>query len=372
MSVILGPVNAIRHPFMHDTREEEVGVVIGPAETLGHPFRSVTEVPLRREVEGHTVYAFGTKWLYSALEIVPDEDVEAVIVWDPGWCRTGTGEGAIDELRKIWELAQEWDAPLIGLFSDWFAAWKVDHGIVGTKSATMYCDGIIVDPAGAESLRTSVHPLSVTDRRDQRYRPVWEMESFLTYGRLPRVGGGESAPMLPLDEREVDVAMVSTLHPQHVVLRPYYVKAMRDACADLKLRFEFTDRASAEEMEELYLNSKVVFNVSLGSQPNCRVAEALACGCVLLTDSWNIGMKNVPCYRFRSAEDIVTKLGEFSVYDHDDWQACQSASLRWAQMNTPTRVWERIIDAALDLSSLTWHARVARKAFAEGFDRAAN
>lgn len=372
VSVVLGPVNAIRHPFMHDKREEQLGIAIGPTETLGHPFRIVTEVPLRREVGKHTVYAFGTKWLYSELAIVPDEDVEAVIVWDPGWLRTGTGEGAIDELRKVWELAHGWGAPVVGLYSDWFAAWKVEAGIIGTKASTMYMDALIVDPAGAEALRQSIHPLSITNPLDQRYRPIAEVESFLTYGRLPRIGGGELAEMKPLHERSVDVAMVSTLHPQHVVLRPYYVKAMREACRDLGLTFEFKNSLKAEEMEELYLDTKVVFNVSLGSQPNCRVHEALACGCVLLTDSWNIGLGDVPCLRYESASHLRERLAMFKHYSPAHWQEHQDAALRWAQEHTPDKTWTEVIDTALDLVDMTTDARIARTAFAEGFRRAAN
>lgn len=342
-----------------------MAVVAGPTEVLGHPFRVVTEVPVERRVGGHTVYAFGTKWLYSELEVIPGEPVEAVVVWDPGWLRTGTGEGAKHEIHRIWELAQEWDAPVIGLFSDWFAAWKTETGIVGTLAATMYCDALIVDPAGASALRHSVHPLSVTDPADHRYRPIQEMSGFLTYGRLPRVGGGIHVEMKPIHEREVDVAMVSTLHPQHVVLRPYYVDALREICDRLGLRFEWTDKASASEMEELYLNSKVVANVSLGTQHNCRVPEALACGAMLLTDGWNIGMKDVPCARFLDPWEMEVLLNDLLQMGPDQQQRQQDLGLLWATRNSPERTWKRVFDAATILAPMTVKARRARQRMAE-------
>jgi hypothetical protein len=340
--------------------DPDMGIAVGPVEAMGHPFCSVTEVPLRREVGEHIAYAFGTKWLYSKLRIVPDEPVDAVVLWDPGWLRTGTGEGAIDEIRKVWEQAQEWDAPVVGLYSDWFAAWKVDTGISGTLSSTMFCDALIVDPAGAAALRASVHPLRVTDPNDHRYRPIVEMDSFLTYGRLPRIGGELDVEVPPIHEREVDVAMVSTLHPQHVVLRPYYVDSLRKICAENRWSFEFRNDATAEEMEELYLNSKVVANVSLGSQPNCRVSEALACGALLLTDGWNIGVRDVPCARFNDAFEMKVLLRDLLEMEPVHQDRVQLMGRAWARAHSPERTWKRVFDAALAVAPLTQSARGAR------------
>lgn len=340
-------------------------IVTGPAEALGHPFRVVTEVPLERQIARHRTMSFGTKWLYSDLRVILPEDVDAVVLWDPGWLRTGTGEGAIDEIRRVWELAQEWDAPVVGLYSDWFAAWKVDTGIIGTLASTMFCDALIVDPAGAASLRASAHPLRVEDPGDHRYRPIREMDSFLTYGRLPRIGGGLDVEVPPTSERDIDVAMVSTLHPQHVVLRPYYVQAMRLICDRNGWSFEFTDKATAEEMEELYLRSKVVFNVSLGSQPNCRVAEALACGALLLTDDWNIGIGEVPCHTFADRRELEETLTALFAASDDTLARFQEAGLAWAGRHTPERVWGRVLGAALEVAALTGDARRARAELSE-------
>jgi hypothetical protein len=334
---------------------------MGPIETMGHPFRVVTEVPVRREIGDHVTYAFGTKWLYSELSIIPDEPIEAIVAWDPGWLRTGEGDGAIHEIKKLWEMSREMDVPLIGLYSDWFAAWQVTTGIVGTLASTMYCDAIIVDPAGAASLRAAVHPLRVTDPTDHRFRPIHVMDSFLTYGRLPRVGGGLNVEIPPIKERDIDVAMVSTLHPQHVVLRPYYVEALKEICALHGWSFEFRDRASAEEMEELYLNSKVVANVSLGSQPNCRVSEALACGCILVSDGWNIGMWSVPHIRFLDKQSLEVRL--FSALSEGNGQSLQESGLAWAANNRPEHVWERVLDAVIEVAPLTADARAARLVF---------
>lgn len=340
-------------------------VVTGPAETLGHPFKVVTEVPLERQIGKHRTVSFGTKWLYSGLDVTFDEDVEAVVVWDPGWLRTGTGEGAIHELQHIWDLAQEWDAPVVGLYSDWFAAWDVGEGLIGTLASTMFMDALIVDPAGVAALKRSVHPLTVEDEHDHRYRPMMEGRSFLTYGRLPRIGGGLDVEVPKIHEREVDVAMVSTLHPQHVVLRPYYVAELERICAEHKWSFIWTDRASAEEMEEIYLNSKVVFNVSLGTQPNCRVHEALACGALLLTDGWNIGMKDVPCSRYSDAWELEILLRDLLTLDPTSADRLQLNGLAWAGQRTPEKVWEGVLGAAVHIASHTHVARAARRRFRE-------
>ena len=337
----------------------------GPVETLGHPFRIVTEVPLIRDIGRHTTFSFGTKFLYTDLKVDLPEPVDAVVVWDPGWLRTGTGEGAIHEIHKIWEMAQEWDAPVVGLFSDWFAAWEVADGIVGTKTATMYMDAIIIDSAGAAALRRSVHPLTVTDENDRRYCPIVVNDSFLSYGRLPRIGGDLDLDVAKIHEREIDVSMVSTLHPQHVVLRPYYVDLMERICADNGWSFVWTDKATAEEMEDLYLRSKVVFNVSLGSQPNCRVYEALACGCLLLTDGWNIGMKGVPCVRYTDPWKLEIALFDLLSSEPARQARMQYRGLTWAQAHSPTRTFERVFDQALEAASQTRSARVARRVFRE-------
>ena len=338
-------------------------IAAGPVETLGHPFRIVTEVPLERQIGKHRTFSFGTKWLYSDLDVQFDENIEAVVVWDPGWLRTGTGEGAIHELQKIWDFAQEWKAPVIGLFSDWFAAWEVEQGIIGTKAATMYMDAIIVDHAGESALRHSIHPLTVKDPNDRRFCPMLANDWFLTYGRLPRIGGGLDVEMKPPAEREVDVAMVSTLHPQHVLLRPYYVDKVAEICDRHGWSFQWTDKASAEEMEALYLNSKVCFNVSLGSQPNCRVYEGLAAGCLLLTDSWNIGMKNVPCAKYQSAEDLESQLGYLLSLPANSQALLQMAGLGWAAQRTPESTWEKILDDVVKLAKTTTSARAARNKF---------
>lgn len=360
--ILLGPTNAIRHPFMHDLREgnDDMAVMVGPIETMGHPFRVVTEVPVERVIGNHLVYAFGTKWLYSELEIIPEEEIEAIVVWDPGWLRTGQGDGAIHEIRKLWEMSREMDVPLIGLYSDWFAAWQVSTGIVGTLASVMYCDAIIIDPAGAASLRAAVHPLRVTDPEDRRFRPIHVLDSFLTYGRLPRVGGGLDVEIPLPQERDIDVAMVSTLHPQHVVLRPYYVEKIKEICTANGWSFEFRDRASAEEMEELYLNSQVVVNVSLGSQPNCRVSEALACGCILVSDGWNIGMKDVPHMQFNDVRRLEQQL---RLAVSDGAEILQKAGLEWASKNRPEHVWARVFDAVMEVAPLTRASATARLLF---------
>ena len=330
---------------------------------MGHPFNVGTEVPVERVLSDViTAYGFHTKWLYTDLSIVPDEPFEAIVLWDPGWIRTGEGAGAIDELRKLWELGKELDVPLIGVYSDWFASWNANVGLAGTLTSLMYCDAIITDPAGAASLRLAP-PMRITDPVDARYRPIQVMSRFLTYGRLPNVGAvdfNEEVP--PLRERTVDVSMVSTMHPQHVVLRPYYVNLLRDICEKRNWNFEFRDRATPSEMEELYLNSRVVVNISLGTQLNYRVYEALACGALLVTDDWNIGLEDVPCYRFNCERSLHKAMDDAITRSWVAGEPYQRRGVEWAQAHAPHLVWDRILNECRDLAPMTKYARGIRNA----------
>ena len=253
--------------------------LVGPVNSLGHPFPNLHEVPIERRVGEHLVYAFGQKWLYADLEIVPAEPVEAVLLWDPGWLRDGTmPRRALDEVARVRAVADGWDCPVFGLSSDWFATWGAGgSGMYGTMRSFQALDGLVVDPVGAAALRMAMpgwmrrngdgKPIGA-DPNDYRYRAIVELTPFLSYGRLPNVGGEDWREVPPPQDRSLDVTIVSNLYPGLVVARSYFVEAARRICQRRGWSFIHRSQVSPEEMECLYLDSRAVLNVSLGTQPN--------------------------------------------------------------------------------------------------------
>lgn len=346
--------------------------LVGPVNSLGHPFPNLHEVPIERRVGRHTVYAFGKKWLYSDLKIVPAEPIEAVVVWDPGWlCDGAHPEYLRDEIAVLRERTQEWDVALFGLASDWFATWGAGRGMHGMLGAFRALDGVVIDPVGAAALRATMPRGAPEDPADYRHRAIVEVPNFLHAGRLPNIGRGEGGPVPLPEERTVDVCMVSNLYPNLVVFRPYFTEAARRICDRHGWSFVYRNRVRPEEMEELYLDSKVVLNMSLGSQPNCRVYEALACGAALVTDGWNLGMEGVPCERFGNEQQLEVALSR--ALNAPDWKALhtQTLGLEWAWRHTPETQWAKVLDAVQVAAAPTAPARAARMAWEKEMDEKA-
>lgn len=343
--------------------------LLGPVNYLGHPFTSLREAPIRREIGGHVVYAFGGSFLYSKLRIEPDEPVEAILAWDPGWMRDGSHPAyKTDEIGRLREMADEWDCPIFGLASDWFATWGAGgNGMYGMMPAFKALDGVVIDPVGAATLRGTMPHGAVDDPRDYRHRPIVELSPFLHAGRLPTMGVEDPPDVPPLRDRDIDVCMVSSLYPGLVVHRSYYVEAARRICDSRGWTFVHRTRVSPEDMEAMYLNSKIVLNVSLGTQPNCRVFEALACGAILVTDGWNVGTRDVPAYRFSSADELEMQL-EIAMEDVHRDSRVQRDGLEWARRHSPVRQWTRVLDAVKLAAATTAPARAARRAWQEEMD----
>lgn len=145
------------------------------------------------------------------------------------------------------------------------------------------------------------------------------------------------------------------------MFRPYYVEAAKRICDANDWSFVRRNHVSPEEMEQLYLDSKVVLNVSLGTQPNCRVYEALACGAVLVTDSWNVGMDGAPAITFGGVRELESAL--HLALDRSDSHAkdLQDLGRRWAcEVKSPINQWTKVIDAVLREAAPTAPARAAR------------
>lgn len=338
--------------------------LVGSVNSLGHPFTNLHEVPIERRIGDHLVYAFGQKWLYSGLELVPQEPIEAVLLWDPGWMRDGTrGHGwMVDEIGRIRGMADAWDCPVFGLASDWFATWGIGgNGMYGMMSAFRALDGVVIDHVGAAALRSTQPPGMTFDGSDYRHREIVELSGFLHAGRLPTMGV-EDPPRVPTRrERSIDVCIVSSLYQGLVVHRAYFVEAARRYCERMGYSFVHRSQVSPEEMERLYLDSKVVLNVALGTQANCRVYEALVCGAYLVTDAFNADLDGAPGSRFSDIRGLERAI---------DVGLCapprmQAHGREWVLRRTPERQWMRVLDAIGPAIRRTSAARQARREWQE-------
>lgn len=326
--------------------------LVGPVGVLGHPFRhGGHELVVERQVGGRLCYAFDSKWLHTDLEFEPAEEVQAVVVWDPAWLRRGVLGHEVQELRRVWEISRKLEVPLVAVYSDWFAGWETTNTRIGTKDSVMHMDAIVIDPAGKAALRECIPPLKITDPRDRRYRPIVPLTNLMSYGRLP-VLGGDPQQVLQVPEkhpqagRSIDVSYVGHAHPGNVVLRSYYLRALRDMCESSGMTYWFTDKATPDELERVYLDSKVVFNHSLGSTLNMRCFEALACGAVLLTDSHNIGNWSLHGveYPYGGLQDM--RLALRGLLDNPEVrQEHAEMGVQWAVQHSPDAVWGRNFDA---------------------------
>jgi hypothetical protein len=335
-----------------------VSFLVGPVGSLGHPFPNLHDVPIERQIGDHLVYAFGQKWLYTNLKLIPGEDIEAVLLWDPGWCGDGSnGRGYLDEIAKVRTMADEWDCPVFGLASDWFATWGVNGGgMHGMMSAFRALDGVVIDHVGAAALR-STQPTNIKfDHTDYRHREIVELSGFLHAGRLPTMGVEELPEVLPTKEREIDVCIVSNLYQGLVVHRAYFLEMARHICERHGWSFVHRARVAPDEMERLYLNSKVVLNVALGTQANCRVYEAHACGALLVTDGFNADLSGVPGARFTDKQSLEQAL----LASLRAPQAIQDMGREWAKRHTPEKQWAKVLDALKPAIESTAHARRER------------
>jgi hypothetical protein len=337
--------------------------------SLGHPFPNLHEVPIERRIGNHLVYAFGGSWLYADLEIVPAEPIEAVLLWDPGWMRNGTwAKNTIDEIAHIREIADKWDCPIFGLASDWFATWGAGgSGMYGMMEAFKALDGVVIDPVGAAALRSTQPPNISLDHSDYRHREIVELSGYLTAGRLPTMGVEAPPPVKPYADRSIDVCVVSNLYQGLVVHRSYFFEMARRICERRGWSFVHRNKVKPEEMERLYLDSRIVLNVALGTQANCRVYEALACGAYLVTDAFNADLGGAPCARFSNIYELEQMLDAGMRAP----QEIQGVGLTWAQRHSPERQWARVFDALLPAITRTGEARGARRAWQAEMDEKA-
>ncbi len=315
------------------------------------------------------VYAFDTKFLYSDIELKMDQDVAALVVWDPCWRRPGDDGEAKRELYEMWRLARRLEVPLIGLYSDWFTAWEPSTYVIGTKRSLMFCDAVITDPVGAATFRRTIPPFRVTDPTDTRHRPIIEMDNFLTYGRMDTLAAD---PKLvenvltshPHSKRDIDVCFVGHPHPGAVLFRSYYLDYLEQVCDQNGYKLLITNKVSSAQMEEILLNSRVCFNSALGSQLNCRIYEGASAGCMMLHHhntmaDWSLfGAVTM----FSNQSEMKWRLNKLLALDETEAHLVARKGIDFALQHTPEKVWTDVfkaVDKAVENCAATLQVRLA-------------
>jgi len=329
--------------------------LIGPVQAAGYPWEeSYHEVVEEKTVGRHLVYSWSSPWLYSNVTFVPREPIDVVVVYDPPWLRDGTGDSPVDgtfprthvnEAAQLVEKLRECGvetAPRVGWVSDWFAGWK-KPGWVGIRAVEVL-DAVVIDPAGAAALR--YHGCRV---------PIVELPSLHSYARLPTLAPSETEVLAvpdgcPQEHRPIDVCFVGYAHTDSVPLRAMFLERLQSFCRSAGLRSYIGSGptrtgVSRGTMEQLLLDSKVCFNLSLGTMLNMRTYEALAAGCVLVTDAWNVGNGELEdnAAFYRSFEDVELIVRTLLADDESRQLACEVGTV-WAANRSPDRNWRNLFD----------------------------
>lgn len=322
----------------------------GPVESLGHPFYPhPMELVAERRVGDHELYCFSNWWLERGPEVLLPE-IDAIVLWDPMWLRTA-------DWPRIAAMAVATDAPVFGIMGDWFAGHRAADELIGTRDAARACDGVLTDAPGKAAMG-----------RSPKMGPTVSRPGFLTYGRLINRGLDEHLVRhLSLTaERDIDICHVGNRHADTVMLRAYYLDALHEICD--RRGWNLVDRNDVQwpDQEAILERSKVTFNYSLGSQLNCRVYEAMACGSCLVTDAANLETGRISgIARFYSNVEMLEIHLDF-LLDGGGWRSPEYAATvrgmyaleaaHWAADRSPMRTWTSIFD---DLQSMLPEAREA-------------
>jgi len=106
------------------------------------------------------------------------------------------------------------------------------------------------------------------------------------------------------------------------------------------------------EIPETYSRAKIVINLPIGHDLNCRVFEAMACGALLLTTTEENGQEelfrdNVDYVTFRDKDELFDKIHYFLKHEHQRLRIAQSGhALVVARHNLQARL-EELLDRVL-------------------------
>ena len=209
--------------------------------------------------------------------------------------------------------------------------------------------------------------------------PLHVSQEMLTYGRLLERGDDDDLVRQQVTtgrDWEWDVAYVGHRTVEHVVMRSFYLDALHDICDRRHWSLLETDDVPYGELESVLTKVKVTFNHSLGSQLNCRVYEAFACGSALVTDFHNADNGRIKNFaRFYANRDTLEVAldylivgGGFAdrrVADESVRPIYTVPAQHWVIDHSPRRTWERNFDACELLASQVRSA--SRPATVPGF-----
>ncbi len=196
---------------------------------------------------------------------------------------------------------------------------------------------------------------------DHWEKPIVELSSPLSWGRLPLATNPENCLAVPNDfpqsKRTTDIAFIGHDQVGVIPIRSLLLEHVRKLCVARKWIYEIQHSVTREDMQATYLRSKIVFNASLGTALNCRTYEALACGCNLVTDGGNVdadSARSSGAMFYGSLPQIEFffewLLGDGHQSTRDDSEQRRDMNARlgtaWAHAHRPELQWNRIIDAA--------------------------
>lgn len=309
-------------------------ILFGPVESLGHPFHPhPAELLKEREIGKHDVTCFSLATLETPNWWDSVSNIDAVVIWDPMW-RT------VEALTKPLALATALDAPKVGIFGDWSAGWYSRFEHAGVQRSLPMFDAVLTCRAGKVALAPGFNG------------PIIATPNLLTYGRMidrgdPLTGDDLVREWPSHEEREIDVCFVGHKQSNSVPLRPYMLEQLEQICA--RNGWSLTNAMMPWDLlEGELLRSKVCFNWSLGTTLNCRVYEAAAAGCTLVTDYHCIDNGQINSWaRFYANEAQLEVQLEWLL--RRDFTSMRTGlaweATRWAIEHSPYRTWKRNFDA---------------------------
>lgn len=310
----------------------------GPVEYIGHPFYPhPVELVVPREVGGHELYCFSSKWVDIGPPLSFGPDVPAaVVLFDPMWLH---GEH-VDRIR---DYAASWGVPLVGVLGDWYSGMRPARPeLFGTRRIMRHLDALVVDRCGASALRYLGFD-----------GPVVEHQEMHSYGRMLQRG---QVVDLVLDqdfdrERTWDVGFVGHRYPEWVPQRSEMLDRVKDFCA--RQGYSFLERrdVQAAELEGIVENCRVTFNLTPGYALNIRVYEAMSCGSLLVTERWNRdAWSMLPGYAifYDQWPGEVERAIDVALTDDLVRSRTVRAAAQWVVTREPWTQWGRVLDAAAE------------------------
>lgn len=335
-----------------------MNALIAFIERAGYPFPHHThEYPTQHHIGNHTLIAVGTPWLYADIDFTTDYPIQAIILWDPSWLRDGTQPPPPDHPANLPDWpglpGNEWDmlhakirdlgipgeTPIVGLLIDWHTAWN-RPGFISTNRIAPMLNHIITNRAGRETLKRYGH------------KHVTVQQHLFSYGHLPNLAKDENKVKhtKPPHQRTIDIAYIGHDHTELIPLRTYYLQTLQTYSRRHKLNHIIGLKHgntpwTPTEMEEILLDTKIVFNHSLGTGLNMRIYEAAASGAHLITDNHNIENHQITHFAqtYNTPQELTHHLDQ-ALQNPRQTRYLTTQGTKWALQHQPLPTWENTLN----------------------------